>query len=66
MKEVKDMLVDYCFELACNGYVFVEDEEGKDLRQIRVYLESQTDDEVIDYLGVFSVEEAEAYGYDTF
>lgn len=60
------MLVDYCFELACNGYVFVEDEEGKDLRQIRVYLESQTDDEVIDYLGVFSVEEAEAYGYDTF
>ena len=60
------MLVDYCFELACNGYVFVEDEEVKDLRQIRVYLESQTDDEVIDYLGVFSVEEAEAYGYDTF
>lgn len=60
------MLVDYCFELACNGYVFVEDEEGKDLRQIRTYLESQTDDEVIDYLGVFSVEEAEAYGYDTF
>ena len=66
MKEVKDMLVVYCFELACNGYVFVEDEEGKDLRQIRAYLESQTDDEVIDYLGVFSVEEAEAYGYDTF
>ena len=66
MKEVKDMLVDYCFELACNGYVFVEDEEGKDPRQIRAYLESQTDDEVIDYLGVFSVEEAEAYGYDTF
>ena len=66
MKEVKDMLVDYCFELARNGYVFVEDEEGKNLRQIRAYLESQTNDEVIDYLGVFSVEEAEAYGYDTF
>lgn len=61
------MLVDYCFKLAYGGYVFVEDEEGKDLRQIRAYLESQTDDEVIDYLGVFSVEEAEAYyGYDTF
>ena len=37
------MLVDYCFELACNGYVFVEDEEGKEKK--RTYLQWQADEE---------------------
>lgn len=60
------MLVDYCFELEDGELVFVEDEEGKDIDEVREYLEDQVYCGVEGFVGIYSVDEAEELGYDTF
>ena len=58
--------IDYCFELETGDCVFVEVESNIGVDEAREYLEKQVDCEVVDYIGEYSVEEAEMLGYDTF
>lgn len=60
------MIVDYCFELETGDYVFVEMADGERVKNVRAYLEGQIDCEIERFVGIYSVEEAEELGYDTF
>ena len=60
------MIVDYCFELESGEYVFVEMPDGERVANVRGYLEGQVEDEIVRFVGIYSVDEAEELGYDTF
>lgn len=61
-----NMIVDYCFELENGEYVFVEMADGEKIKNVKAYLEGQVDCDVVRFVGIYSVDEAEEIGYDTF
>lgn len=60
------MLIDHCFQLENGEYVFVEMEDNIPFAEVREFLEEHAASPIGEYLGVYSVEEAEELGYDTF
>lgn len=60
------MLSDYCFKLETGEYVFVEMPDGERISNVKAYLEGQIDCNIVSFVGIYSPEEAEMLGYDTY
>ena len=56
--------VTYCFGLDSGERVCVEGEQGRDVDDIKGYLEHELPVKVEEFIGIYSCEEAEELGFD--